>query len=63
MYYCLAVKILIYGDSQKNFDIVNVDLTASKTLKLTDLSIPVSATTMWNPELKIARAQLTVTLF
>jgi hypothetical protein len=53
----------LYGDGQENFDIVNVGLTASKTLKLADLSIPVSATTMWNPSLKIARVQLAVTLF
>jgi hypothetical protein len=53
----------LYGDGQENFDIVNVGLTASKTLKLSDLSIPVSATTMWNPSTKIARVQLAVTLF
>jgi len=64
MYYCLAEKILIlYENSQKNFDIVNIDLTTLKTLKLVDLSIPVSATTIWNPALKIVRVQLAVALF
>ena len=53
----------LYGDGQENFDLVNVGLTASKTLKIADLSIPVSATTLWNPSLKIARVQLAVTLF
>ncbi len=53
----------LYGDGEQNFDLVNVGLTASKTLKLLDLSIPVSATTLWNPSLKIARVQLAVTLF
>ncbi len=53
----------LYGDGEQNFDLVNVGLTASKTLKLLDLSIPVSATTLWNPALKIARVQLAVTLF
>ena len=53
----------LYGDGDQNFDIVNVGLTASKTLKVSDLSIPVSATTMWNPSTKIARVQLAVTLF
>lgn len=53
----------LYGDGDQNFDIVNVGLTASKTLKVSDLSIPVSATTMWNPSTKIARVQLAVSLF
>lgn len=53
----------LYGDGQENFDIVNVGITASKILKLMDLSIPVSATTMWNPSTKIARVQLAVSLF
>ncbi|WP_372795002.1 hypothetical protein [Lutibacter sp.] len=53
----------LYGDGQENFDIVNVGLTTSKILKVADLSIPVSATTLWNPSTKIARVQLAVTLF
>ena len=53
----------LYGDGEENFDIVNVGIKASKTLKFMDLSIPVSATTMWNPSTKIARVQLAVTLF
>lgn len=53
----------LYGDGAQNFDIVNVGITASKTLKFAELSFPVSATTMWNPSTKIARVQLAVTLF
>jgi hypothetical protein len=53
----------LYGDGEQNFDIVNVGLTASKTLKFAELNIPVSATTMWNPSTKIARVQLAITLF
>ena len=53
----------LYGDGKENFDIVNIGFTASKTLKLSNLNIPVSATTMWNPSNKIARVQLAVTLF
>ncbi|QXP77560.1 MULTISPECIES: hypothetical protein [Winogradskyella] len=53
----------LYGDGEQNFDFVNVGFTASKTLKFSDLSFPVSATTMWNPSQKIARIQLAVSLF
>jgi len=53
----------LYGDGDQNFDIVNIGLTASKTLKFAELTIPVSTTTMWNPSTKIARVQLAVTLF
>ena len=53
----------LYGDGEENFDLVNVGFTASKIVKLANLSIPVSATTLWNPSLKIARVQLAVALF
>ena len=53
----------LYGYGEQNFALVNVGLTASNTLKFLDLSIPVSATTLWNPALKIARVQLAATLF
>mgnify|MGYP003632675340 CR=1 FL=1 len=53
----------LYGDGEQNFDLVNVGLTATKTLKFADLNIPLSATTMWNPSTKIARIQLALTLF
>lgn len=53
----------LYGDGQENFDLVNVGLTASKTVKLGNYNLPVSATILWNPSLKIARVQLAVTLF
>ncbi|MCL5128627.1 MULTISPECIES: hypothetical protein [unclassified Algibacter] len=53
----------LYGDGDQNFDLVNVGLTATKILKFSDLSFPVSATTMWNPSLRIARVQLAISLF
>jgi hypothetical protein len=53
----------LYGDGEQNFDLVNVGLTATKTVKFADSNFPVSATTMWNPSTKIARIQLAVTLF
>ena len=53
----------LYGDGEQNFDFVNVGLTATKTLRFSDLSFPVSATTLWNPSQKIARVQLAVSLF
>jgi hypothetical protein len=53
----------LYGDGDQNFDLVNVGLTATKTLKFLDLRIPVSATTLWNPSQRIARVQLAVSLF
>ena len=53
----------LYGDGGQNFDLVNVGLTATKILRFSDLSFPVSATTMWNPSLRIARVQLAISLF
>lgn len=53
----------LYGDGKENFDLVNVGLTASKTLKLGDYNLPVSVTTMWNPAKKYARVQLAAVLF
>ncbi|MDV7137709.1 hypothetical protein R3X28_02425 [Maribacter sp. TH_r10] len=53
----------LYGDGEQNFDFVNVGLTATKTLRFSDLCFPVSATTLWNPSQKIARVQLAVSLF
>lgn len=53
----------LYGDGQQNFDLVNVGFTATKTLRFEDLRFPVSATTFWNPSLRIARVQLAVSLF
>jgi hypothetical protein len=53
----------LYVDGQDKFDLVNVGFTASKTVKLAGLSLPVTATTMWNPSYKIARVQLAVTIF
>lgn len=53
----------LYGDGENKFDIVNVGLTASKTVDFANLSIPVSVTTLWNPSLKVARVQLAISLF
>lgn len=53
----------LYGDGDQNFDLVNVGLTATKTLRFSDLSFPVSATTLWNPSQRIARIQLAISLF
>lgn len=53
----------LYGDGEQNFDIVNVGITALKTLKVSTLRIPVEATTMWNPSTEIARIQFAIKLF
>ncbi|WP_458628081.1 hypothetical protein [Winogradskyella sp. PC D3.3] len=53
----------LYGDGQQNFDLVNVGFTATKTLNFSELSIPVSATTLWNPSQNIARIQLAISVF
>ncbi len=53
----------LYGNGENKFDIVNVGLTASKNIKLGNWILPVSATTLWNPSLKVARVQLAATLF
>jgi hypothetical protein len=53
----------LYGDGTRNFDIVNVGFTASKTVKFGDKNVPVSVTTLWNPSVKYARVQLVVQLF
>ncbi|NRD22351.1 hypothetical protein HNV10_03805 [Winogradskyella litoriviva] len=53
----------LYGDGEQNFDLVNVGFTAKKTLKFSDLSFPVTATTLWNPSKKIARIQLAINFF
>ncbi|TXD54460.1 MULTISPECIES: hypothetical protein [unclassified Polaribacter] len=53
----------LYGDGTQNFDLVNVGLTASKTVKFGDHSVPFSVNTLWNPSVKYARVQLIVHLF
>ena len=53
----------LYVDGQDKFNSVNVGFTASKIVKLADLNIPVTATTLWNPSYKIARVQLAATIF
>ncbi len=53
----------LYGNGENKFDVVNIGLTASKVVKIGNFNLPVSATTLWNPSLKIARVQLAATLF
>lgn len=53
----------IYG-TDKNFELVNLGLTAKKTLALSSTySLPVSISTVWNPAKKYARVQLAATIF
>lgn len=53
----------LYGDGTRNFDVVNVGFTASKTLKFGSHNLPVSVTTLWNPSVKYARVQFVAHLF
>ncbi len=53
----------LYGDGKNSFDVVNIGLTASKTLTIGNHNFPVSATTMWNPVQKFARIQFAIALF
>ncbi|PIE86106.1 MAG: hypothetical protein CSA05_02260 [Bacteroidia bacterium] len=53
----------LYGDGENSFDLVNMGITASKTIKIGDFNLPVSATTMLNPVLRYARVQLGIALF
>jgi len=53
----------LYGDGNRNFDLVNVGFTASKTVKLGDYNLPVSVNTLWNPSLEYARVQFIAHLF
>lgn len=52
----------LYGDGQESFDLVNVGFKATKVVKLAEMNIPVSATTLWNPSQKMARVQLAITI-
>lgn len=52
-------KAHFYGDSP---GIVSIKLTASKTLDLWGYKLPLSATTMWNPEKNYANIQLALNL-
>lgn len=53
----------LYGDGKNSFDIVNLGITASKTITIGGHNFPVSATTLWNPSVKVARVQVAITLF
>ena len=59
----LTDKTHLYGDGKNSFDIVNIGFTANKKVKIFDTYIPISATTLWNPSLELARVQLAVNLF
>lgn len=53
----------LYGRTDKDFDVVNIGVTASKNLTLLGHTIPVQATTLWNPANKYARVQVGAALF
>ncbi|MCW3162092.1 hypothetical protein [Chryseobacterium oryctis] len=54
----------LYGNEKNSFDIVNVGLKASKSIKITDhYNLPVHMMVMWNPSNKFARIQLAATVF
>jgi hypothetical protein len=54
---------LYASDPNRNFDIVNTGIKASKNISIFNYKLPVSAVAMWNPAEKIARIQLGVVLF
>ena len=51
----------LYGDD--SFNIVNVGLKLSKTVKIGTWSLPVNVMSMWNPATKFSRIQVAVNLF
>jgi hypothetical protein len=53
----------MYGDGERDFDIVNAGITTSRTFTLWEHKVPVSATAMWNPSNKMARVQLVAVIF
>jgi hypothetical protein len=62
--FALNDKRFLYGNGENSFDIVNVGVKATKTLKITDhYSLPVAMMAMWNPSNKFARIQLAATVF
>ncbi len=54
---------LYASDPNRNFDIVNTGIKASKNISVFNYKLPVSVVAMWNPAEKIARIQLGVVLF
>lgn len=52
-----------YGNGKGNFNVVNVGFTAAKKVKVSNWQFPVTGVVFWNPSQKIARVQLSATLF
>ncbi|MCI3937911.1 hypothetical protein MQX03_11920 [Chryseobacterium aahli] len=62
--FALNDKNFLYGNGTNSFDIVNVGVKATKSLKITEhYTLPVSMMAMWNPANKFARIQLAATVF
>ncbi|SFN49794.1 hypothetical protein SAMN05421594_3000 [Chryseobacterium oleae] len=62
--FALNDRNFLYGNGKNSFDIVNVGVKASKTVKITEhYSLPVAMMAMWNPSNKYARIQLAATVF
>jgi len=62
--FALNDKNFLYGNGKSSFDIVNVGIKASKSLRFSEhYSLPVSMTAMWNPSNQFARIQLAATVF
>ncbi|MDH6252015.1 hypothetical protein M2347_001742 [Chryseobacterium sp. H1D6B] len=62
--FALNDRNFLYGSGKNSFDIVNVGLKASKTIKFSEYySLPVFMGAMWNPANKYARIQLGATIF
>jgi len=62
--FALNDKNFLYGNGTNSFDVVNVGVKATKSLKITEhYTLPVSMMVMWNPSNKFARIQLAATVF
>jgi len=62
--FALDGKTHLYtNEPNSTFDIVNTGFKAYKNITILQYKLPVTAATMWNPTLKIAKLQLGVVLF
>ncbi|WP_228377095.1 hypothetical protein [Chryseobacterium sp. FH2] len=62
--FALNNKNFLYGNGKNSFDLVNVGLKTSKSLKITEhYSLPVFMMAMWNPSNKYSRIQIAATVF
>lgn len=52
----------LYG-AKENFSVVNLGFNVAKTVNIGNYSLPLVATTMWNPAQKFGQVALTATLF